>query len=64
MARACSTHEGEEEGFWWENQKVRHHQEDLEIGGRIILKWIVEKYDGVVWTGLIWHMIGTSGGLL
>jgi hypothetical protein len=33
-------------------------------GGRIILKWIVEKYDGLVWSGLIWLRIGTSGGLL
>jgi hypothetical protein len=26
-------------------------------------RWILEKYDGMVWTGLIWLMIGTSGGL-
>jgi hypothetical protein len=29
-----------------------------------LLKRIVEKYDGVVWTGLIWLMIGYSGVLL
>jgi hypothetical protein len=29
-----------------------------------ILKWILEGYDGVIWTQLIWLMIGTSGGLL
>jgi hypothetical protein len=39
-------------------------QEDLDVGGRIILKWILERHDGVVWTGLIWFRIGTSGGLL
>jgi hypothetical protein len=22
--------------FWWESQKERDHQEDLDIGGRII----------------------------
>jgi hypothetical protein len=31
---------------------------------RIILRWILEREDGVVWTGLIWLRIGTSGGLL
>jgi hypothetical protein len=30
-------------GFWWENQKERYHYEDLDIGGRIILKWTLEK---------------------
>jgi hypothetical protein len=25
-------------GFWWENQKERYRQEDLDVGGRIILK--------------------------
>jgi hypothetical protein len=44
-------------GFWWESQKEG-------LGGRTILKRILEKYDGVVWTGLIWLWIGTSGGLL
>jgi hypothetical protein len=33
-------------------------------GRRIILKWALEKYDEVVWTGLIWIRIRTSGGLL
>jgi hypothetical protein len=30
------------------------------VGGRIILKWILE--DGVVWTALIWLRIRISGG--
>jgi hypothetical protein len=51
-------------GFWWESQKERDHYEDLDIGGRIILEWILERYDEVVWIGLIWLRIGTSGGLL
>jgi hypothetical protein len=29
-----------------------------------IIKWILEKWDEVVWTGLTWLRIGTSGGLL
>jgi hypothetical protein len=46
MGRACSTH-GEEKrnalGFWWESQKERDHEEDQDVGGRIILKWILER---------------------
>jgi hypothetical protein len=25
-------------GFWWESQKERDHQVDLDVGGRLILK--------------------------
>jgi hypothetical protein len=25
-------------GFWWEKQNERDHYEDLDVGGRIILK--------------------------
>jgi hypothetical protein len=27
----------------WESLKERDHQEDLDIGGRIILKWILDR---------------------
>jgi hypothetical protein len=30
-------------GFWRGSQKERDLQEDLVIGGRIILKWILER---------------------
>jgi hypothetical protein len=30
----------------------------------ILIKWIFERHGGVVWTGLIWLRIETSGGLL
>jgi hypothetical protein len=46
-------------GFWLESQK-----EDVDAGGRIILKWIIERPDGVVWTRLIWLRIGASGRAL
>jgi len=29
---------------------------------RIILKWIIKKWDEEAWTGLIWLRIGTGGG--
>jgi hypothetical protein len=31
-------------------KRKREHQEDLDIGGRIILKWILEWYYWVLWT--------------
>jgi hypothetical protein len=52
-------------GYWWESQKERDHQEDQDAGRQIILRYILEGQDGMVWTGSIWlHSIGISGGLL
>ena len=42
----------------------KSHLEDPGMDGRIIFKWILVKWDGGGgWTGLIWHRIGTGGGL-
>jgi hypothetical protein len=51
MCRVCSTNGGKEMyvGYWWESQKERDHQEDEDIGGWIILIWIL---DGMGWYGL------------
>lgn len=46
------------------NQKERDHQEDLDVGERIILRRILEVLDGAVWIGFIWLRIVTSGVLL
>jgi hypothetical protein len=51
-------------GFRRESQKERDHKEDVDVGWRVIFKWILEKYYGVIWTGFIWLRIGTSGRLL
>jgi hypothetical protein len=50
-------------GNWWEIQKERDHWEDQDVGGWTIIKWILERYNGMVWIGLIWLRIRTSGGL-
>jgi hypothetical protein len=50
--------------FWWGNLRERSHLEDPGIDSRIILKWILRKWDVVTWTGCIWIRIGTSGGHL
>jgi hypothetical protein len=42
--------------FWWDSQKVKTL---LDVRG-IILKWILERTDGLVCTGLILLRIGAS----
>ena len=38
-------------GFWWGDLRERDHLGDLCVDGRIILKWIIRKWD--VW-GMDW----------
>jgi hypothetical protein len=33
-------------------------------GKRPLGRWILERLDGVMWTGLVWLRIGTGGELL
>jgi len=37
---------------------------DPGVDRRIILRWVVRKWDVGGWTGLIWPRIGTGGGHL
>jgi len=46
------------------NLNVRDHPENVGVDGRIILKCILTKSVGRVWTGLSWLRIGTSDWLL
>jgi hypothetical protein len=39
-------------------------EEDQDVGGWIILRWVLERYNGVVSTVLVRLSIGTSGDLL
>ena len=41
--------------------KERDRLRDPGIDGRIILRWIIRKWDVGVWTGSIWLRIGTGG---
>jgi hypothetical protein len=47
-------------GYWWE----RDHWEGQDVGGWTILKWILGRYDWMVWIGLIWLRKGISGRFL
>ena len=48
-------------GFWWGDLKERDHLEDLEVDRRIVLKWILKKWDVEVWTELTWLRKGCWG---
>ena len=42
----------------------KNHWRDPDVDGRIILRWIFMKWEGVVGTGWSWLRIGTGGGHL
>jgi hypothetical protein len=44
--------------------KARDHWEDLGVGGSIILRWTLGRYESMGRTGFSWLRIGSSGGLV
>jgi len=50
--------------FWWGTLRERDHWRDPDADGRIIVRWILRKYEGVVWFGWSWLRLGTCGGQL
>ena len=49
---------------WWGNLRERDHWGDPDVDGRIILRRIFRKWEGVVGTGWSWLRIGRGGGHL
>jgi hypothetical protein len=56
IARATSS--------WWGSLRERGCWGDPDIDGRIILRWIIRKLQGVVGIGWSWLTIGMGGGHL
>jgi len=48
-------------GFYWGNLRERDHWRDPDVDGKIILRWIFEKWEGME-TGWSWLRIGRDGG--
>jgi hypothetical protein len=46
---------------WWGSLRESCHWGDQDVDGRIILRWIFRKLEGVVGTGWRWPRIGTGG---
>jgi hypothetical protein len=42
----------------------KEYLENIDVDVMIILKLFLKRYNGVLWTGLIWLEIGTSAGPL
>jgi hypothetical protein len=49
MGRACSIHKGKRNAYriLVESQKERDQQKEKDVGGRIIIKWILDSMGGV-----------------
>ena len=47
-------------GFWWGGPRERYHVQDLGVDGKIILRWILWKWNDDAWAGLVWLSIVTD----
>jgi hypothetical protein len=37
---------------------------DKSVDGKTVLKWVINKYDGIMWTLFNWFKVDTNGGFL
>ena len=49
------------ERFWWGHQRERDRLEDSGVDEKIILRWIIRKWDVGAWTGSSLLRIWTGG---
>jgi hypothetical protein len=54
--------EEKNEGHWWESHREGHHHQDF--GGWTILRWLLERQNGMLWAGLVQLRTGKSEELL
>jgi hypothetical protein len=47
---------------WMDNEYI-HIKKEVSLP-HSVLGWILERWDGVMWAGLVWLKIGTGGELL
>ena len=66
MGGACGTYGSQERCIqdFGRRPEGKRQLGRLDVDGRIILKLISKKWDGEVWSRLIWLSIGTGGGRL
>jgi hypothetical protein len=50
--------------YRWESQREGDDWGDQDAGGWIMVGWILERWDGMMLTGLVWLKIGTGEELL
>jgi len=63
-AEECDTYENKRNAYSILVRKPDDdHVVDLGVIEENILKWILSKQEGRVWSGLIWLKTGVSGGL-
>jgi hypothetical protein len=50
--------------FYNETSGGRNHLGNLDVDGRVTIKWTLKKQNVRLWTVCTWLRIGASGGLL
>jgi len=67
MGEACGTYGRQErciQSFGWGDLMVSDHMEEVDVDGRIKLKWVCKRWKGEAWSGSSWLRIGLGGGRL